>query len=391
MSNLEVLQIFPIQWKELLKSIGGIDPTDMNLIIFYLEYHIPRLPPQLAFQIQVIVSNKNICRIVIDEGASTCVMSITCWKAINSPPLIESHNMLKAFNGSIFKPYSVLPSFPITLEGKMINIEVEVFDVPLNYNLPLGRSWINSMRAVVSTLFRVMCFPNQGQFVTIDQLAFFHSDACTDNVPFITKTPSRYENVGVGILKYSSLMGTFPIPPPNVPHQFVTSISMISTSIHGTPTSYDRWMVPNLDDHLCYGNEIPLSLVESAYQTIQLTTPSLGDLSPDPFRIIFPIDEMIMDFMSIEDTPWDDGHHHSILFLEQHTIEGYQWILTPSTIIIISTVLESTHDMFYEGKLSNISPTIPLNISIKPGIVKNVHIGASCSHDEVVTYKSLFQ
>jgi hypothetical protein len=47
--------------------------------------------------------------------------------------------------------------------------------------------------------------------------------------------------------------------------------------------------------------------------------------------------------------------------------------------------------MFYKGKLSNISPTIPLDISIKPRVVENVHIRASCSHDEVVTYKSLFQ
>jgi hypothetical protein len=115
MSALEVLQSFPIQRKELLKDIGGIDPTDTNLIIFNLEDHIPWLPPQLAFQIQVIVSDKKICRTVIDEGASTCVMSITYWKSIVSPPLTESHNMLKSFNGSSFKPYSVLPSFPITL------------------------------------------------------------------------------------------------------------------------------------------------------------------------------------------------------------------------------------------------------------------------------------
>jgi uncharacterized protein with ACT and thioredoxin-like domain len=47
--------------------------------------------------------------------------------------------------------------------------------------------------------------------------------------------------------------------------------------------------------------------------------------------------------------------------------------------------------MFYEGNLSNISPTIPIDISIKPGVVENVHIGDLCSHDEVVTYKSLFQ
>jgi hypothetical protein len=90
MSALEVLQSCPTQRKALLKSIGGIDPTDMNLIVFDLDDHILRLPPQLAFQIQVVVSDKNIWRIVIDEGASTCVMSFACWKAIGSPPLNES-------------------------------------------------------------------------------------------------------------------------------------------------------------------------------------------------------------------------------------------------------------------------------------------------------------
>jgi hypothetical protein len=98
-----------------------------------------------------------------------------------------------------------------------------------------------------------------------------------------------------------------------------------------------------------------------------------------------------MSIMSMEDTPWDDGHHHSILFLKQCTIEGYQQLSTLSTIVIISIVPESTHDMFYEGNLRNISPTIPLDISIKPRVVENRHIKALCSHDEVVTYKSLFQ
>jgi hypothetical protein len=124
MSALEVLQSCPTQRKALLKAIGGIDPTDTNLIIFDLEDHIPRLPPQLTFQIQVVVSDKNICRTVIDEGASTCVMSIACWKAIGSPPLTESHNTLKAFNGSSFKPYGVLPSLPITLEGKQSTLKL---------------------------------------------------------------------------------------------------------------------------------------------------------------------------------------------------------------------------------------------------------------------------
>jgi hypothetical protein len=79
------------------------------------------------------------------------------------------------------------------------------------------------------------------------------------------------------------------------------------------------------------------------------------------------------------------------LFLEQQTLENYQWILTPSTIVVISTVPQSTRDVFAEGNLSNISPTIPIDISVKPGIVENVHIGASCSPEEIVTYTSLFK
>jgi hypothetical protein len=187
-------------------------------------------------------------------------------------------------------------------------------------------------------------------------------------------------------------MGTFPIPPPDVPRSSVASINMISTSIHELPMSHDPWIVPDPRDYLRYSDEMPLSLVESAYQAIQSTTPStpsIGELSLDPFFVIFPIDEMIMSVM--EDTPWDDGHHRSILFLEQHTIENYQWISTPSTVVVISTIPESAHDAFSEGNLSNISPTIPLDISVKPGIVENVHIGASCSSDEIVTYTSLFK
>jgi hypothetical protein len=96
--------------------------------------------------------------------------------------------------------------------------------------------------------------------------------------------------------------------------------------------------------------------------------------------------------MSMEDTPWGDGNHR-ILFSSWNlsTIESYQWILTPSIVVIISFVPESTHDVLYEGNLGNISPTIPLDISIKPRVMENVHIGASCSVDEVRTYKSLSQ
>jgi hypothetical protein len=304
------------------------------------------------------------------------------------------HNTLKAFNGTCFKPYGVIPSFSITLDGKSVNVEVEVFDAPLDYNPLLVRSWIDSMHTVVSTLFHVLHFPPQGKVVTVDQLAFFNYDSHTSNIPFISKTPPGYENVDVGLMKDSTLMGTFPIPPPNIIPSFVASINMISTTVHETPASYDSWVVPSLGDYPRYGNHMPLSPVESAYQDIQsitLSSPPLCDASPDPFRVIFCTNEMIMPTMSMEDTPWDDGHHHSILFLECDTIESYQRILTSSTVVVISSASELSHDILYEGNLRRISPIVSLDISIKTGVIENIHIRASCSTDEVHTYKSLFQ
>jgi hypothetical protein len=131
---------------------------------------------------------------------------------------------------------------------------------------------------------------------------------------------------------------------------------------------------------------VPLSLVELAYQAIQSETSSphsLLDMSLYPFHVVFHTDDMIIKIMSMEDTPWDDGHHRSILFLEPETIESYQRISNLSTVAIFPYVPQPTHNVLYEGNLGNISPTIPLDISIKLGVVENVHIGASCSVDEV--------
>jgi len=41
--------------------------------------------------------------------------------------------------------------------------------------------------------------------------------------------------------------------------------------------------------------------------------------------------------------------------------------------------------------MSNISPTVNVDISTKPGIIEEILLGAACSPEEVVSYKSLFQ
>ena len=74
----------------------------------------------------------------MDEGASTSVMSLSCWRAIGSPEINRSPATLKDFDGRGFQPYGLLPSIHVELGGKLVSIHIEVIGAPLDYNLLLG-------------------------------------------------------------------------------------------------------------------------------------------------------------------------------------------------------------------------------------------------------------
>ena len=122
----------------------------------------------VALSIDVIHDGKTIQRSVVDEGASTCVMSLSYWKALGSPELVPSNTLLTAFDERSFRPHGILLAFEIKLAGKLASIEVDVIDAPLDYNLILGRSWTYSMCAIASTVLRVAVFPHEGYLVTLE-------------------------------------------------------------------------------------------------------------------------------------------------------------------------------------------------------------------------------
>jgi hypothetical protein len=122
--------------------------------MFNMDNFKSRLSHQLAFQIDVVVHNQHIHRIIMDEGASTCVMSLACLKGLKSPALNQSLTMLQAFDGRCFHPHGLLQSLAVQLGGKNITVDVEVVDAPLDYNLLLGRSWFYAMTVVDSSVFQ---------------------------------------------------------------------------------------------------------------------------------------------------------------------------------------------------------------------------------------------
>lgn len=60
--------------------------------------------------------------------------------------------MLKDFNGHTFKPHGIIPSFYVELGGNTVEIEVEVGDAPLDFNLFLSHSWTYAMKFVVLSI-----------------------------------------------------------------------------------------------------------------------------------------------------------------------------------------------------------------------------------------------
>ena len=109
---------------------------------------------------------------VINECAAAFVMYFSCWKGLGSPELLQSTNMLTTFDGRSFRSHGILPSLRVQLRRKTFEIEVELVDVPLDYNLLLGQNWMYSMQVIASSLFQVVCFPFNGNIVTIDQTSF---------------------------------------------------------------------------------------------------------------------------------------------------------------------------------------------------------------------------
>ena len=99
--------------------------------------------------------------------------------------------------------------------GKNLTVEVEFVDEPLEYNILIGRPWVYAMAAVVSTYFCMIIFPHKGSIKTIDQLLFFTvGSQATGSILFIHGLPPSLQNIGVGLFKDPSLMGTFSLSSP---------------------------------------------------------------------------------------------------------------------------------------------------------------------------------
>ena len=266
---------------------------------------------------------------MVDEDASTCVISLACWKSIGQPELSPSPTLLTVFDGHSFQPHGIIPSFPVQLGGKTVCVEVEVVDAPIDYNLLLGHSWTYAMQAVVAEVFRILLFPHEGRIVTIDQLSFSRPDPAlgASTVPMVDNPQAGVVNVGVGLCP--SLMGTFDYPPPQGDVKFISThhkAEIFHVSSFRTTYFQDPWTLPSPSDMMdATGHadmSTPLSVAEVEYSLVQQTSATLDpipvpELDPlvepiwvqdsliktDSLDLVLPSDEAIIKEMTGPDKP----------------------------------------------------------------------------------------
>jgi hypothetical protein len=346
-------------------------------------------------------------------------MSLACWKAISSPTLSKLLTMLTTFDGHSFRPHGILPAFPVQLGGKTVEVEVEVVDAPLDYNLLLGRNWTYAMVTVVSSVFHMLCFPHQGEIVTIDQLYFAYSSpnaSVGPSIPVVENSQPTTKNIGVRM--YSSLMGTFDFSAP-IHHIYAMSSTPASVE-RSIPfrTSYfsDPWTLPSLtlsiEGQSHAGMAMSLSTSEIAYQAILDSSAnpdpvSLQTVEEDPVLSLvwaislscshdfldetLPLDEAILEAMNVSERPWYDMHHRSYFLPSLEKIEQGDFRSSLSEIVGHAIVPLDTHNIYAEGNMVSISPTIQIDISRTHGKIENVNIGADCSPEETLIYTNLFK
>ena len=105
----------------------------------------------------------------------------------------------------------------------------------------------------------------------------------------------------------------------------------------------------------------------------------------------FSSNEAIMELMNISEWPWEDMHHRSSFLSKPDSLD-----VKPENFYLDDDMERyqcpiQTHNVLSKGNLKNISKTNPINISIKPNIIKNINIGSNFSLEEIRQYIALFK
>ncbi|XP_038678391.1 uncharacterized protein LOC119979835 [Tripterygium wilfordii] len=107
------------------------------------------------------VANINLKRILIDNGSSANVLFLAAYEGmdLDETLILWKSTALIGFNGEVSHSVGevVLPIYALGLNKQT---RFSVMDSPSAYNAILGRPWLHAIRAVPSTYYQILRYPN---------------------------------------------------------------------------------------------------------------------------------------------------------------------------------------------------------------------------------------
>lgn len=117
------------------------------------------------------------------------------------------------------------------------------------------------MATMILMYFRMISFPHKGRITVIDQLEFFASSSqAIGRISLVHRPSISLQNMGVGLFKDLSLMGTFSLLSPSQ----MVEVAKVETCNMISSTSSDSWKIPNNSKDDMHNEIIPLSPIELA-------------------------------------------------------------------------------------------------------------------------------
>jgi len=122
---------------------------------------------------------------VLDDGATVCVMSKSCWQKLDQPVNPERKMSLEVANGFQYQTYGVVANMPVVIGGIELRLQVQVMD-GAPFDFLLGRPFSKLASTVVvnksngdQTVLKdpnsdkVIGLPSRERTVKKDQLSFY--------------------------------------------------------------------------------------------------------------------------------------------------------------------------------------------------------------------------
>lgn len=120
-------------------------------------------------------------------------------------------------------------------------------------------------------------------------------------------------------------------------------------------------------------------------------SPWLGSWdSSDPSNEIFPIDEIIIEVMSLNETPLNDIYHCSSFLPSLSEIPSSLETFISHNLTHPLQTQFFVHEVLSKGSMGKITITLPVDFSFQPDIVKIFQLGAPFPHHEINFFLSPF-